>query len=896
MFTALWGNAWPHGNYSRFPRNSPVASLRVACAILCLLVTANPVGAAPTAFENGRNEANPLIVELTLDEEQLTDVLTIYEVPGDLLLPVGEISSRLTIGVTVDRGSRVASGFIVEPDQLFHLDHDQKKVTFQEKTLKLESWQVQIIDGDIYLARSVLQQAWPVDFALDLSTLRMAVKTRVKLPIQLKLDRERNARMLTQGSATEPLLYPHLPSRYSVLSFPFVDLTLASEARKNAGSIEFESSLSASFSNDLMGFEANGFVNFQSGQNKPRTRLTLGRHDPDGGLLGPLMARSLELGDVSLPAVRSVLGGAGGGAGVVVSNRPLNLGNSYGLQTLRGSLAPGWDVSLYVNDALVAFQTSRPDGTYEFRDLNLNYGRTNFRLVFNGPLGERRVENEAFQLDQTLTAPGKLFYTVGGKRDSQGIFRYVGQVDVGVMRNAAVTGSIVAVDNPQTADKKYYMAAGLRAAFSGALVSSDYIRDLNGGHSLELGLRTAVLGIAVDAARTWIDDFSADFLSTINSAPKLQDRLLLNGNIGISDSIRLPLALEARREVSQDGQQTTSVQQRLSLDVLQTNFTNQIGWESRSGTNRVDGVLQAERRIAGAGLSGQIGYKLLPQFRVANLAFSFNKMLGESDRFNVSLIHAVGQSSSMLSAGFTRRFGNFSAGLSGLYGTGRNFGLGLSLFTALGRDPSTNRLIRDWRPIAGNTFIAARAFLDANNNNRFDIGEEPIPGVGFSVNGTTRSESVTGAGGTVLLSRVPARNFANVTIDPATLEDIQWQPGIPGVAVLPRPGYPVAVDLPVVLTSEIDGTVLFADGSQTRGIGNANVELVDREGNIVATTKSASDGYFVLTGIRPGEFDLRISREQLARLGLYAEGDTRISIVRHGPVVSNATINLRKRP
>lgn len=896
MFTALGGNARLANFRARTFRNSPVPPLRVACAILCLLPTATSVWAAEPSAENQREEANPLIVELSLDKDPLADVLTVYEVRNELLLPVGELSSLLTIGITLDPAGRVASGFIVDPDQLFHLDHDQLEIRYQGKTVKLEPWQVQIIDGDIYLARSVLQQAWPVDFSLDLSTLRMEVKARVKLPIQLKLERERGARVLNRGSPTAPWLYPRMPNRYALLSFPFVDLTLASEARKNGGDINLSSSLSASFSNDLMGFEATGFFNIQSDEGKPRTRLTLGRHDPDGVLLGPLKARTLELGDVNLPAVRSVLGGAGGGAGVLISNRPLDLGNSYGLQTLRGFLAPGWDVTLYINDALVAFQTSRADGTYEFRDLNLNYGRTDFRLVFNGPLGERRVENQAFQLDQTLTPPGDLFYTFGGKRDSSGIFRYVGQVDVGVMRNAAFTGSMVAIDDPQTADKKYYLAAGLRAALSGALFNADYIRDLKGGHSLELGVRTAVLGMAVDAARTWVDNFSPNLLSAQNSAPKLQDRLLLNGSIELFDTIRLPVALDARREVLTGGLQTKSVQQRVSLDVLQTNFTNQLGWESRPGSDQLDGILQAERRIAGAGVSGQIGYRVMPAFRVANLAFNFNKMLGNSDRFNASVIHTFGQSSSTFSAGLNRRFGNFSLGLSGFYSTRRNFGLGITLFTAVGRDPTTQRLIRDWQPIAGTSFIAARAFLDTNSNSRFDPGEEPVPGVRFSVNGTTRSESVTGAGGSVLLGRVPARSFANVTIDSATLEDIQWQPGIPGVAVLPRPGHPVSVDLPVVLTSEIDGIVMFADGSQNRGIGNANIELVDQNGTTVATTKSASDGYFVLTGIRPGAFYLRVSPEQLSRLGLYPEGETRITIASDGPAVSNATITLRKQP
>lgn len=877
----------------------PVSSLSAAAAAGMLAVALTfslpaDAQAAPAVTERGVEEANPLIVELLLDKERLSDVLTIYEVRNDFLLPVGELSSLLTIGITVDPANRIASGFILDPENLFRLDYDKREILFAGKSRKLDAWQVQFIDGELYLARDVLQQALPVDFSLDLSTLRMEAHAREKLPVQLKLQRERDARLLNQGAAAVATpLYPRLPNRYGLIGLPFIDTTLTAEARKSGKQVKFRSSLSTSFSSDLLGMEAAGFLNYQTGDPKPRGRITLGRHDPEGHLLGPLGARSFEMGDVILPAVRNVLTGAGGGAGVVISNRPLNQGNSYGLQTLRGPLQPGWDVTLYINDALVAFQTSRPDGTYEFRDLNLNYGRTEFSLVFNGPLGERRVERQAFQLDQTLTRPGELFYTLGGKQEDGGVYRYVGQIDFGLMRNAALAGSVVTIDDPENGKARYYLAAGLRAAAAGALFNTDYTRDLAGGDSLEIGVRTTIFGLAIDAARTWINGYSPD-LQSGGSAPKLQDRILLNGNIVLSDTLRLPVALDARREVSRDGETTATIQQRISLNLLDMNFTNQIGWENRSGPDRVDGSFQAVRRVAGAGISGQIAYRIVPHFDVANAALNFDKMLGDHDRLNVGLIHTFGESSTTLSAGVNHRIGNFALGMNGFFSSHRNYGIGLTLFTAFGHDPANNHWIRDWQPMAGTGFIAARAFLDANDNQRFDAGEEPVPRVSFAVNGVTRSEAVTNAAGRTLLRRVPTRSFANIAIDPASLEDIQWQPGMPGVRALPRAGHPVTVDLPIVVTSEIEGTVLFADGSNIRGIGNAKLELVGRDGVVMATTKSASDGYFVLSGIRPGEYEVRISPEQLASLKLNVDKPAKVTIGPDNPMISSVSITVRR--
>lgn len=88
------------------------------------------------------------------------------------------------------------------------------------------------------------------------------------------------------------------------------------------------------------------------------------RPDPTGGLLGPLRATALTLGNVGVPALANVMRGAGSGGGLVLSNRPLNQPSSYGLHTLRGELPPGRDVTLYFNDARIGLQPSRADGCY----------------------------------------------------------------------------------------------------------------------------------------------------------------------------------------------------------------------------------------------------------------------------------------------------------------------------------------------------------------------------------------------------------------------------------------------------------------------------------------------------------------------------------------------------
>jgi hypothetical protein len=62
---------------------------------------------------------------------------------------------------------------------------------------------------------------------------------------------------------------------------------------------------------------------------------------------------------------------------------------------------------------------------------------------------------------------------------------------------------------------------------------------------------------------------------------------------------------------------------------------------------------------------------------------------------------------------------------------------------------------------------------------------------------------------------------------------------------------------------------------------------------VVATMASAADGYFVITGIFPGDYFLRVSPEQLKRLGLTDTGMHLITIGRDGTILNGRDLDVR---
>ena len=862
----------------------------------------NPLPRAALTTATKASELNLLLLEVRLDGSLLADTLTAYEVDNDILLPLGEMARLLTIGITLDSAARSAAGFVLREDQPFRLEMDASSVTLPSRSEAVDPTQIRWLDNDIYVPSRLLERWWPIDLELSLSALSLQVLPRETLPIQARLARESDgARLGSRGGAYQDPGFPRAQQDYRWVDVPFIDQTLGLQtSRDSTGQSRTNMTYNAFITGDLLGMEASMFVTGSQNQGSqhanPQARLTLSRHDPEANLLGPLRARTVAIGNVALPALNNVVRAVGGGNGLVVSNRPLNQPSSYGLHTLRGDLPPGWDVTLYFNDALIGFQQSRPDGLYQFADQPLVFGNNEFRLVFNGPLGQTRIEREAFLLDDTLTKPGNFYYTAGGQRGDDGSDRQNFHADFGLADSVAATAGLASIDLGLGTELRHYSNVGLRASALGMLMNADHVSAADGGSLTEVGVRTGLGRFSVDLTHTHLSHFSSDFFAASNDPLKQRTRARLTGRMLFSNGLVLPVGLDIFREVTASGRSSVNAQGRVSLNLRNTNYTNALNLQTYDGQRTTSGALQVYRRMAGIGLSGQMAYTLEPDSRLSSVAIMADKNLAQASRVSLGLMQSMTPNVTTVSAGYNRSFGSFGMGVNARYSSDGELGIGVQLFMAIGRDPRSGNWARNWQPMASAGAVSARAFVDANMNGIFDIGEVPVEGAGFLLNGGSRHPVRTNADGVAYMSHMAPRQYADVALDTGTLEDPQWQTAIPGVRVLPRPGKVVLVDFPVVMTSEIDGTVYLEEDGKTRGIGNALLELVNERGEVVATQRSAADGYYIVPAVRPGRYTLRLAAEQLRSLGLEANQSHPINMKADGDYVNGIDFTLRAAP
>jgi len=221
--------------------------------------------------------------------------------------------------------------------------------------------------------------------------------------------------------------------------------------------------------------------------------------------------------------------------------------------------------------------------------------------------------------------------------------------------------------------------------------------------------------------------------------------------------------------------------------------------------------------------------------------------------------------------------GKYGLVVGASYNSDNAVNLTLDLSFGFGYEPRRQEWQANASSVANLGSVSARFFLDTNQDGIFNDGDEPIDNVGVRVNGGhTRERS--DQEGILFLTGIPAYTPANISIAPETLVDPLWRVVLDGVQVIPRPGHAIQIDFPIFMSGEIDGTVYLTKNGREFGVGDVTVELVDENNRVITTTKTAYDGFYIFSKAPLGNYRVRVSDEQLEKLGLQYSNKETVSI------------------
>jgi hypothetical protein len=125
-----------------------------------------------------------------------------------------------------------------------------------------------------------------------------------------------------------------------------------------------------------------------------------------------------------------------------------------------------------------------------------------------------------------------------------------------------------------------------------------------------------------------------------------------------------------------------------------------------------------------------------------------------------------------------------------------------------------------------------------------------------------------------------------VGVDTSSLKDPSLAPPEAAQVVVPRAGVVAHVDIPLVGAGSLEG-MLLKDGDS--GFEGLDLELIDEDGHVVATTRSDYDGFFLFERVTYGRYRLRLTEASAQVAGAPAELEGEI-------IVSDGTPGVRLGP
>jgi hypothetical protein len=875
------------------PQRSAGAFGRLA-ALLLTGALSTPI-VASAALPPPPAEEDLLLLTVRLDQTVLAEALATFALPdGGVLVPLGELCRLLELGIVVDAGRGRAAGFVLAEERRFALDLGAGTVTIAGQPRRLDLARVAVDAVDLYVDAGLLAEWLPLRLEIDRYGALIIVRPSEKLPLQLRLEREKKLRL----HQVHRVSYPKLELPYSLADGPFVDQTLRFGHRDGENTVE----ASTFATGDLLYMEAHAFVAGTTEELKD-ARLTLTRKDPDGRLLGPLGAREVAVGDVFHPGLDLIVLPRSGN-GLLLSNYPLHAAAQFDRQTFRGDLPPGWAVELYRGEELLAYAQARADGLFEFLETPLLFGLNVFRFEYYGPQGQRRTETRLLNIGDALTPRGKVYYRLAGNDpslrlagDAAGASGPRSSFDLSAGFTQTLSGSFSLATVELADGQHHYGKAGLRKTWGSLFANLDVAADQRGGLAWQGTVQTRVAGIGVHAQHAELDGFLSErFLARRDVPVRSRSLLRLDAVVPATFLPRIPVLLELRQDRLTSGERVSELAFRLSAYRHGTAVSNQL---------RVilDETVEDDRRETATGkfllskylrhgaFRGEADYELTPKAELVSLALTGERRVGRDILISATVNRAWRSGHTRFLAGLGKQEGLFAYSVQAEYSAQGGFGANILLSVGLGRDGRTGDWHAQARALASSGGVSGRAFLDANGNGRFDGGEETLPGVGLLVNGAAHPAR-TDEAGDVFLANIPPHHLVDVAIATGTLEDPFWKPATAGVSILPRPGKVAVLDFPVLITGEVTGTVHLArPGRERREIGGVEIQLVDAGGRVVATVRSAYDGFYDMADVRPGRYQVRVAPGQ-PQLDGYAAAARQVDIRPNGTVVDGLDFTL----
>jgi hypothetical protein len=603
------------------------------------------------------------------------------------------------------------------------------------------------------------------------------------------------------------------------------------------------------------------------------------------------------------------------GRGFRMSNATARLVNNRRVN-LVGEVQIGWDIELYRNGILLDNRINVDSGRYDFNDVELNFGQNNFELVFYGPQGqvERRTESHLVDKNALDSKEGVIQFSVVD--NNRTVFEVGDGADdptldgitVGATYDYGLTdwwsfGLGTSLSFPEQGENEYGLSLRSNLALgSYGLLNSVFQIDDNNRNTLH-NFRTSFAGVALNISYQK-NEFLADGLLQNESIVRIDAEYLTLGLSGtLFKDYSLPINYENTWSSikSIDGSTFDRLQNSIGLNTKWGSFSNSLFWQRNEAGD--DSILTSYDASGSFIYRARIGrvltrvfsnYQIKPVYEISSIGstlnYAFNNQLNSELRYTYDVVNKDDRYDFRLNW----RGDKFTFSGSANYDAKDEWSINLGARFGLGYDAATDTLFSSGRSLGGSGAVVVRLFEDENLDQKFTKGETVLENVGVKAVQSYRLENTSEEGIAVLKSLSTVR-ATDIVIDENSFADPSMMLSGEGFAVAARRGLVQQFDIPVVKGGELDGVIYIRDED---GAENAapyvRLSLVNAEGNVISSTRSEYDGYYLFEKILPGSYQIQVDTSKGQQRGTTPERLKQVKISNRGDLITDIDFVLRQ--
>jgi len=871
------------------------AMMRRAAAALvfvCMLVAA--VSAPAVAAE--LDEEDLVILELRLGKLLLAEGILAYWSDDVVMMPLGGVASLLEFAIDVDPRAGRADGWFQDESRIFSLDVATGRVVVGGDVSALPPGAAATADDDLYVRSDLMAQWFPIDVEVRTAQLLAVLTGREDLPVERRLRRE-EARDKALNDHRNLIAFPVEKAEYSAFTWPLMDVSAEYRGRGD----DMEPRVSLQSAGDVGTLSTHMFASHEGGSDiVDVARFTAGRTDPDGELLGPLHATRFEFGDLYAPSTPLVLRGKLG-RGFQLDNRPLRRPDRFDATEIEGDGNPGWDVELYVNNALLDFGQVDESGRYLFKDVPLAFGRNEFRTVQYGPQGQVREQVREITIGGEMIPPGQVtwrLFTVQDDRflitgDDQildspdrGEWTTHAEAGMGLGRNLSVTAAWTR--QPLEGVARTYRSLTAQSVWRGMHVQGSYVSNADGGSALQFLGQGRLFGRSLTIDHSLFRDFTSD-ANTPDQQRTRETKLRLGGNVRwggrpLSYDLKLQSSTFTGRGIER--QDVSELRAATSLNRIQ--ISAKLGHRHSVSENSDYSHMYTEQLASGYWgpvlLRGSLRTAFQPSTALESVSASAAWHPMSRLRLGARLQrHLTDLGTTTYGGSLTLLRDSYQLSLNAHDTDQQSPFISVAFTTSFTKVPDRPQLHVQRRRMSGGYGATARVFLDRNGNGMFDDRDDPLTGVRLAGAGSGRDVE-TDQNGQAYIGGLPAHRERDITLDLESLEDPYLLPVVPGRTATGHPGGHVTLDFPVTFSGDIEGTLYVQTPTGRLPLRGLQLELVDLTQRTIRTAVSEFDGYYLFQEVPPGWYEVHIKEDALKRRRLRKPAPVAVAVPADGGV------------